>query len=70
MGECRGLNKAFCDEPSKRPRRNDNKTEDDQGGDRDKNKGPAYQDATKTIATMFGGRAISKDKREQKLVAR
>jgi hypothetical protein len=29
-----------------------------------------YQDLAKTIATIFGGRAISKDKREQKLVAR
>jgi hypothetical protein len=34
-----------------------------------RNKGPAYQDATKTVATMFGGRAISEDKRKQNLVA-
>jgi hypothetical protein len=32
-------------------------------------KGTLYQDLAKTIATIFGGRAISKDKREQKLVA-
>jgi hypothetical protein len=44
MGECRGLKKAFRGEPSKRPWRNDDddETEDGQGGDRDKNKGPVY----------------------------
>jgi hypothetical protein len=70
MGECRGLNKVFCDEPSKRPWHNDDETKDSQGRDQDKNKGPVYQDATKTVATIFGGRAVSEDKHEQKLVAR
>jgi hypothetical protein len=42
MGECRGLNKAFCGEPLKRSQCNDDETEDGQGKDRDKSKGPAY----------------------------
>ena len=28
------------------------------------NKGPTYQDPTRTITTIFGGRAVSKDKQE------
>jgi hypothetical protein len=61
--ECRGLKIALGVKPAKRPRRNDDETEDSQDEDRDKNKGPIYQDATKTVATIFGGRAISEDKR-------
>ena len=57
-------------ESSKKPRRDDDETEDGQGGERGKNKSPTYQDPTKTVATIFGGRAVSEDKREQKLVAR
>ena len=61
---------AFHGEPSKKPRCNDDETEDGQDGDRDKNRGPIYQGLTKTITTILRGRAISKDEREQKLVAR
>ena len=57
-------------ESSKNPRCDDDETEDDQGRERGKNKGPTYQDPTKIVATIFGGRAVSEDKREQKLVAR
>ena len=63
MGKCRGLNKAFHGEPAKRQWRNDDETEDGQGRDWDKSKGPSYQDATKTVTTIF------RDKCEQKLVA-
>ena len=57
-------------EPSKKQRHNDDETEDGQGGEQGKNKGPTYKDPTKTIATIFGGRAVFEDKWEQKLVAR
>ena len=70
MRECRGLKTALGGESSKKPRRDDDETEDGQGGERGKKKGPTYQDPTKTVATIFGGRAVSKDKWEQKLVAR
>ena len=69
MQECRGLKTTLSGESSKKPRRDDDETEDDQGGERGKNKGPTYQDPAKTIATIFGGRAVSEDKQEQKLVA-
>ena len=59
IGECRGLNKAFRGELVKRKWRNDDETKDGQGRDRDKSKGPVYQDTTKTVATIFDGRAIS-----------
>ena len=62
MWECRGLKTTLGREPSKKQRRNDDETEDSQGGERGKNKGPTYQDPTKTVATIFGGRAISEDK--------
>ena len=67
--ECRGLKTVLRGEPSKKQRRNNDEIEDSQGGERGKNKGPTYQDPTKTAATIFGGRAISEDKREQKLIA-
>ena len=57
-------------ESSKKPQRDDDETEDGQGKEQGKNKGPTYQDPTKTAATIFGGRVVSKDKQEQKLVAR
>ena len=57
-------------ESLKKPRCDDDETKDGQGGERGKNKGPTYLDPTKTIATIFGGRAASEDKREQKDVAR
>jgi len=70
MRECRGLKTVLKGELSKKQWRIDDETEDTQGGERGKNKGPTYQDPTKTVATIFGGRAVSEDKREQKLVAR
>ena len=63
MGECKGLNMAFCAEDAKRPWRND----DGQGGGWEKDEGPAYQDATKIVASIFGGSTASKNRREQKL---
>ena len=50
MGECKGLNRAFCMEDAKRPRRNDDEINDGQGGGQEKDAGHAYQDATKTVA--------------------
>jgi len=70
MGECKGLNSAFHAEDAKRPQRNDDETNDSQGQGWEKDSGPPYQDATKTIASIFSGRATSKIKREQKLTAR
>jgi hypothetical protein len=69
MSECKGLNRAFHIEDAKRPWRNDDETDNCQGGGWEKDAGPAYQDATKTIASIFGGRATFEDKWEQKLVA-
>jgi hypothetical protein len=69
MGECKGLNRAFRVEDAKRSWCNDDEIDDGQGGGREKDAGPAYQDATKTITSIFGGRATSEDKREQKLTA-
>ena len=69
MRECRGLKTALAGESSKKPQHNDYETEDGQGGEQGKNKGPTYQDPTKTVATIFGGKAVSEDKQEQKLVA-
>lgn len=67
MHECRGLKIAFGGETSKKSRCNDD-NDDNQGRDQDKRL--VYQEPSKTITTIFGGRAISKDKWEQKLVAR
>jgi len=64
MRECRGLKVVLDGESSKKPRHDDDETKDGQGGERGKNKGPTYQDPTKTVATIFGGRAISEDKQE------
>ena len=69
MRECRGLKTALGGVTSKKPWRDDYETKDGQGRERGKNKGPTYQDPTKTVASIFGGSAISEDKREQKLVA-
>jgi len=55
MGECKGLNRAFHVEDKKRPRRNDDDTDDGQGGGQEKDAGPTYQDAAKTVASIFGG---------------
>ena len=69
MGECKGLNMAFQAEDAKRPWREDDETEDGQCGGREKITVHVYQDPTKTIASIFGGRAASEDKQEQKLIA-
>jgi hypothetical protein len=66
MWECRGLKTAFTDETSKKPCRNDD-ANDNQGGD--PSKCPVFQDPSKTVTTIFGGRAVSEDKQERKLVA-
>ena len=70
MRECRGLKTALSGESLKKPRRDDDKTEDGQDREQGKNKGPTYLDPTKIVATIFGGRAVFEDKREKKLVAR
>ena len=62
MRECKGLKTTLGGEPSKKQRHNNDETEDGQGGERGKNKGSTYQDPTKIVATIFGGRAVSKDK--------
>ena len=67
MGECRGLNKAFCEEDRKRPRRKDDEGDDGQEEDHRRDARPAYQDPTKTVALIFGGRVAVKTKWEQKL---
>jgi hypothetical protein len=38
--------------------------------ERPKDAGNAFQDANKTISTIFGGIAASENKRDQKLTAR
>ena len=55
MRECRGLKTMLGGEPSKKQRCNDDETEDGQGGEQGKNKGPTYQDPTKTIDTILVG---------------
>ena len=70
MGECKGLNRAFRMEDAMRPWHNDDEIDDGEGRGWEKDVGPAYQDATKAIASIFGGRAISENRREQKLTAR
>ena len=50
--------------------RKDDKLDDGKGEERLKGARPTAQDANKTIATIFGGRAASESKRQQKLTAR
>jgi hypothetical protein len=59
MHKCRGLKTAFGGESSKKPCRNDD-ADDNEGGDRDK--GHTYQEASKTIATIFGDKPSTKTK--------
>jgi len=49
-------------EDAKRPRCNDDETDDGKDRGRGKDAGLAYQDTTKTITTIYDGRAISEDK--------
>ena len=69
MGECKGLNEAFHVEDAKRPWCNDDDVDDGQGGGWEKDAGPAYQGATKTVTSIFDGRATSENRQEQKLTA-
>ena len=64
MGECKGLNRAFRAEDAKRPWRNNDDIDDGQGGGREKDASPTNQDATKTITSIFGGRATSENRWE------
>ena len=70
MGECKGLIRAFHVEDTKRPWRNDDDIDDIQGGGRENDAGPAYQDATKTVPSIFARRGASENRQEQKLTAR
>ena len=56
-------------EDAKRPRCNDDETDDGKDRGWGKDVGLAYQDTTNTVASIFGGRAASKNRREQKLTA-
>jgi hypothetical protein len=67
MQECKGLTTAFGGETSKKLRHNDD-ADDNHGGDQSKR--PVIQDPSKTVTTIFGGRPIFEEKREQKSVAR
>jgi hypothetical protein len=69
MGECKGLNKAFHEEDRKSPRRKDDEADDSQEEDHSKDARPAYQDPSKTVASIFSGRAASENRQEQKLTA-
>jgi hypothetical protein len=51
----------FGGETSKKLRRNDD-DDDNQGGDQSKH--PIFRDPSKTVTTIFGGRAVFEDKRE------
>jgi len=70
MGECKGLNKAFCEEDRKRLRPWDDAANDGQEEDCGKDARPTYQDPTKTVASIFDGRVVSENRLEQKLTAR
>jgi hypothetical protein len=61
-GRVQGSKQGFRAEDAKRPQCNDDEIDDDEGGGREKDVGPAYQDATKTVTSIFGGRASSKDR--------
>ena len=58
-----GMAKAFCNEEQKRQRRKDDESEDSKEEERPKDTWPAFQDAKKTIATIFRGYAASESKR-------
>ena len=70
MQQCHGMAKPFHDEEQKRQRHEDNESDDGRGEECPKYAQPAFQDANKTIATIFGGYVASKSKRQQKLTAR
>ena len=70
MDERKGLNKAFHEEDRKRSRCKDDKTDDGQEEDHGKDTRPAYQDPSKTITSIFSGKAATETKREQKLTVR
>jgi len=59
------LNKAFHEEDRRRPWRKDDEANDGQEEGHGKDARPAYQDPTKTVASIFGGRAAIETMREQ-----
>ena len=70
MWQCYGMAKAFRDEQQKRQMRKDDESDDGKEEERPKDARLAFQDANKTVATIFRGCAASKSKRQQKLAAR
>jgi hypothetical protein len=62
--------KAFRDEQQKRQMRKDDESDDGKEEEQSKDVRLAFQDANKTVATIFGGCAASESKRQQKLTAR
>ena len=69
MRQCYGMAKAFRHEEKKRQTRKDDES-DDGKEERTKDTRHAFQDANKTVTTIFGGYAASESKRQQKLTAR
>ena len=49
--------------------RKDDESDDGKGEEHPKDTQPAFQDANKTIATIFGGYTTSESKHQQKLMA-
>ena len=66
MKECMGLAKVFQDQENKRRDDRDNDGKDHENH----NAGGAFQDPSKTVHTIFGGLAASKNKRDKKLTSR
>ena len=56
--------KAFSDEEQKWQRCKDDESNDNKGEERPKDTRPSFQDANKTIATIFRGYAASESKRQ------
>ena len=62
MRQCYGMTKAFRDEEQKRQTHKDNKSDDGKGEERPKDARPTFQDADKTVATIFSGYGASENK--------
>ena len=63
MRQCYGMAKAFRDEEKKRQTRKDDESDDGKEEEHPKDARHAFQDANKTIATIFGGCTTSESKR-------
>ena len=63
MRQCYGMAKAFRDEEQKQQTRKDDESDDGKGEERPKDARPAFQDANKTVTTIFRGYAASESKR-------